>query len=167
MKVKRTNKADPAQFMSGWKDIARYLDKGVRTVQRYEREFGLPVRRPAGKPRGSVVATKAEIEAWVNASPIRETYRLSPRPMEISVASLAQIQAGINEMMRLRDQMAQLRSEVRASVRVLRESVGDLEQQVSHSWGGALRPMLMDSDDHSMAALVMESSSPLRRTRAS
>ena len=31
------------QVLNGWKEIANYLGKGVRTVQRYEREFGLPV----------------------------------------------------------------------------------------------------------------------------
>jgi hypothetical protein len=53
-------------IFSGWKDIANYLGKGVRTVQRYEGEFGLPVRRPAGKHRGSVLATKAELDEWVH-----------------------------------------------------------------------------------------------------
>jgi hypothetical protein len=53
------------EIFSGWKEIARYLGKGVRTVQRYEREVGLPVHRPAGKPRGSVITTKAELDRWV------------------------------------------------------------------------------------------------------
>src|SRR5436309_1682014 len=52
-------------MVTGWKDIANYLQKGVRTVQRYERELGLPVRRPAGKATGSVMATKSELDAWV------------------------------------------------------------------------------------------------------
>ena len=64
------------EIISGWKGIANYLGKGVRTVQRYERELGLPVRRPAGKSTGSVIATKAELDGWVMASPIHETFRL-------------------------------------------------------------------------------------------
>src|SRR5262252_146292 len=36
-----------SEIMSGWKDIANYLGKGVRTLQRYEREGALPVK---GKP---------------------------------------------------------------------------------------------------------------------
>jgi hypothetical protein len=41
------------EILSGWKDIANYLGKGVRTVQRYGREMGLPIHRPAGmRPRG-------------------------------------------------------------------------------------------------------------------
>jgi hypothetical protein len=168
VKLKRRNTGEPAQFVSGWKDIARYLGKGVRTVQRYEREFGLPVRRPAGKPCGSVVATKAEIDAWVNASPIRQAYRLSPRPIDVSIAPFEQIRRGMDEMMHLRDQMALLRSEVRGSVELLRESVASLEHQVSRTWGGVHSdPTLMASDGYSIEALVTDSLNPLKRKRAS
>jgi len=59
------------QFLSGWKQIANYLGMGVRTLQRYERERGLPIHRPAGKSAGSVVATKAELESWVTAGAVR------------------------------------------------------------------------------------------------
>jgi hypothetical protein len=47
----------------GWKDIAKYLGCGVRTVQRWEK-LGLPVRRPTGI-RSAVVAITEEIDAWV------------------------------------------------------------------------------------------------------
>jgi hypothetical protein len=59
------------EIFSGWKEIANYLAKGVRTVQRYERELNLPIHRPAGKSAGAVIATKAELDAWVTASPVR------------------------------------------------------------------------------------------------
>jgi len=36
------------EILSGWKEIACHLGRGVRTVQRYERELGLPIRRPLG-----------------------------------------------------------------------------------------------------------------------
>src|SRR5579863_4012048 len=60
------------EIFSGWKDIASYMGKGVRTVQRYERELKLPIRRPAGKTKGAVLAFKAEIDSWVKTSPVRE-----------------------------------------------------------------------------------------------
>jgi DNA-binding transcriptional regulator YiaG len=41
--------------LSSWKDIAQYLGKGVRTVQRWERHLGLPVRRPTGATQKSAV----------------------------------------------------------------------------------------------------------------
>lgn len=119
------------QFLSGWKEIANYLGKGVRTVQRYERELGLPVRRPAGKPTGSVVATKAELDAWVTASPIREAFQLSK--VETRATGMTEsIHKGLAEMTRLREQMMSLRNELRNSVEMLSQSLygmhGDLVQ---------------------------------------
>ena len=35
-------------LLSGWQEIAQYLDVSVRTVQRWKRSKGLPVRHPAG-----------------------------------------------------------------------------------------------------------------------
>jgi phage terminase Nu1 subunit (DNA packaging protein) len=43
-------------FLNGWKEIANYLGRGVRTVQRWE-EMGMPVRRPSKSSRSSVVTT--------------------------------------------------------------------------------------------------------------
>ena len=73
-----TNPYQP-HFLNGWKEIANYLGKGVRTVQRYERNFALPVRRPSGRSGGAVMATPAEIDDWVNASAMGVTLRLLER----------------------------------------------------------------------------------------
>ncbi|RPJ68877.1 MAG: hypothetical protein EHM24_20240 [Acidobacteria bacterium] len=54
--------------LNGWKEIAAYLDRGVRTVQRWEKTLGLPVRR-IGTGRGEVVfALPEELDAWRAAS---------------------------------------------------------------------------------------------------
>jgi hypothetical protein len=118
------------QFLTGWKEIANHLGKGVRTVQRYERELGLPVRRPAGKDRGSVVAVAAEIDGWVKASPIREAFHL--RTSTQDYPSPAQIfKQGLSELAMLRQQMSMLRAEITDSVRRLRNSVQSLQGEVS------------------------------------
>src|SRR5579872_3757699 len=57
--------------LNSWKEIAQYMGLGVRTVQRYEAELGLPVRRPGGKDRGSVMALSGEIDRWLLSSPTR------------------------------------------------------------------------------------------------
>ena len=116
-----------SQFLGGWKEIANYLGKGVRTVQRYERELGLPVRRPAGKATGSVVATKMELDAWVAASPIREAFHLTRVVgMNASTRTTDSIRQGLTEMTRLREQMHGLRNDVRTSLEVLRQSLYEL-----------------------------------------
>jgi hypothetical protein len=80
MMVNIDNNVPPPQkntleIFSGWKEIANYFGKGVRTVQRYERELRLPVHRPAGRSHAAVIATKAELDAWVAASAKRMLYR--------------------------------------------------------------------------------------------
>jgi hypothetical protein len=118
------------QFLSGWKEIANYLGHGVRTVQRYERELGLPVRRPAGKSTGSVVATKAELDAWVTASPIRETFQLTKVDTD-TIAVTASIHKGLAQMVQLRDQMTGLRDELRMSLEVLKQSLQDVRTELT------------------------------------
>lgn len=53
-------------LLNSWKDIAKYMDRGVRTVQRWERSLRLPVHR-IGPRRGVVFAYAAEIDAWLYA----------------------------------------------------------------------------------------------------
>ncbi len=51
--------------LNSWKEIANYLGKGVRTVQRWESQMGLPVRR-LGREGGEIVyALRSEIDAWL------------------------------------------------------------------------------------------------------
>jgi len=64
-------KSTQLQILSGWKEIANYLRKGVRTVQRYERELHLPIRRPAGTSSGTVIAIQAELDNWATAAPLQ------------------------------------------------------------------------------------------------
>lgn len=56
-------------ILTCWKDIAQYLGKGVRTVQRWERDFGLPIRRPKGfDHKSAVVAYTHDLDVWLQAS---------------------------------------------------------------------------------------------------
>ena len=132
-------KYEPPQFLTGWKEIANYLGKGVRTVQRYEWQMGLPVRRPAGKARGSVVATKPELDAWVCASPIREAFHLT-RLAPDSQASANAMKIGIQEMRRLRDEMLPLRAELHTSLLMLKASILNLQGALGRNQWRKLHP---------------------------
>jgi len=59
------NHADKPPVLTCWKDIAKYMGKGVRTVQRWEQDFGLPVRRPLGSNKKAVLARPQDLDAWV------------------------------------------------------------------------------------------------------
>ena len=56
--------ASPEGRLDSWKEIAAYLSRGIRTVQRWEREEGLPVHRLVHEKRGSIYARKDELAAW-------------------------------------------------------------------------------------------------------
>jgi TolB-like protein/Flp pilus assembly protein TadD len=50
--------------LDSWKEIAAYLKKEVRTVQRWEKNWHLPVRRLAQGKQGTVFAYKADLDTW-------------------------------------------------------------------------------------------------------
>jgi len=52
-------------ILTSWKEIAAYLGKGVRTVQRWELELALPVRRP--RANHTVIAVPKEIDEWIQS----------------------------------------------------------------------------------------------------
>jgi TolB-like protein/Flp pilus assembly protein TadD len=54
----------PSDRLESWKEIAAYLRREVRTVQRWEKKEGLPVRRHLHDKLGTVYAFKHELDAW-------------------------------------------------------------------------------------------------------
>jgi len=55
--------------LTGWKEIANYLDVTVRTAQLWEKSRGLPVHRLPGGGKPSVFSTIEELEAWIQSNP--------------------------------------------------------------------------------------------------
>jgi TolB-like protein/Flp pilus assembly protein TadD len=53
-----------ADVLDSWKEIAVYLKREVRTVQRWEKNLGLPIRRLSRDKQGAVFAYRSEIDAW-------------------------------------------------------------------------------------------------------
>ncbi|MFQ5817037.1 MAG: hypothetical protein ACE5H2_03655 [Terriglobia bacterium] len=51
-------------LLESWKEIAAYLKRDVRTVIRWEKSEGLPVRRHLHQARSSVYAYPSELDAW-------------------------------------------------------------------------------------------------------
>jgi hypothetical protein len=89
----RTSDNPPGGRLDGWKEIAGYLAKSVRTVQRWEKELGLPIHR-VGSGRGeSVHALVEELERWRETPPARRAEReaetaepAEPAPPELPTA---------------------------------------------------------------------------------
>lgn len=59
--------------LTSWKEIADYIGKGTRTVQRWERDLGLPVRRVERSHgyKSAVLAIREEIDTWVLSQHLR------------------------------------------------------------------------------------------------
>jgi len=62
------NEPSSNQELNSWKEIASHLERGVRTVQRWESELGLPVRRTGRGKRGAVYALVSELDLWMVTS---------------------------------------------------------------------------------------------------
>ena len=50
--------------LNSWKEIASYFERDVRTVQRWEKEEGLPVHRKLHNKLSSIYAYTAELDEW-------------------------------------------------------------------------------------------------------
>ncbi len=104
-------------ILSSWKEIASYLGKGVRTVQRWESEFGMPVRRPT-ENRHIVYASRQDLDEWlVSWAQRRPRAVLAPGNNNAGALSL-----GVKASRELRMLQRQLVSE-------LHKSLADLAEQ--------------------------------------
>jgi hypothetical protein len=124
---------DDQLVLSCWKEIAHYLGKGVRTVQRWEQEWDLPVRRPNGASiKGPVAARPADLDRWLSshwsegiASPKR---RKPPRLDRLAaVENLAISNSLILASRALRQQNAALVKDLTAALRTLQLTCLTLE----------------------------------------
>ncbi len=64
--------------LDSWKEIAAFLRRDVRTVQRWEKQAGLPVHRHANSRLRTAYAYRSELDAWWLAQ--REAVDEAPAP---------------------------------------------------------------------------------------
>lgn len=91
-------------YLTSWKEIAQYMSKGVRTVQRWEQYFGLPVRRLTASGHHAVVAVPEEINAWLQGQTQLRAAAATARP---DAAELHR------ELAELREENQELRQRIR------------------------------------------------------
>jgi tetratricopeptide (TPR) repeat protein len=99
-----SSSAEPRQVpaadgrLDSWKEIASYLRKSVRSVQRWEAEEGMPVHRHVHGKAGTVYAFASELDAWwkergailveQNGVAEAEPATAMPAPAEVPIESL-------------------------------------------------------------------------------
>jgi hypothetical protein len=75
--------------LRSWKQIARYLDRDVRTVMRWEKKAGMPVHRVPGPMKGqSVYAFTAELDEWLGRNAPQAADFDIPRRSRAKVAGI-------------------------------------------------------------------------------
>jgi hypothetical protein len=121
-----------ATVLTSWKEIARYMGKGVRTVQRWEQDFGLPVRRPQGSTKKAVLARPCDLDAWIAlrcASRGQVATHAAPAASTVSdgrrqhLSRLCSLNAQIETSRMLRESNRALLDEMHAALDLLREQL--------------------------------------------
>ena len=121
-------------LLNSWKEVAGYLGRGVRTVQRWEK-LGLPVRRLGAGPRSPVVANAADLDRWLLAAASVQGTDFRQASAHLSIRE--GLGESIEQARRLRNEMNQLRRSNWASVVRLTESLSVIEKTVSSNSGNS------------------------------
>jgi phage terminase Nu1 subunit (DNA packaging protein) len=138
--MSHASEGDGRKILNSWKEIARYLDRGVRTVQRWE-DLGLPVRRLNQRGRGAVFAFRSELDSWLrqcsavvasnegflNGDPTRFNREISSRIVSRRSGRTAQLILQAEEM---RVEMSRRREHVY-------EAISELQKRISSMSGSA------------------------------
>ena len=94
----RTDRAESATGgrLEGWKAIATYVGRDVRTVNRWEADEGLPVHRHVHRRRGTVYAFQSELDAWRRSRQARRS-ALPARKTMLAVLPFANLGGGAEQ----------------------------------------------------------------------
>ena len=123
------NQAPKARpVLNSWKEVAVYLARGVRTVQRWERDLGLPVHRVRDTTHSPVFAFPSELDAWLQK-------RCIPQPRNVrSIDGSVDRGAGrtahpeLDRSQNLGRQLAALLSQQAKAAEQLRQNLRTTEQ---------------------------------------
>jgi hypothetical protein len=115
-------------FLTSWKEIAQYMGKGIRTVQRWEQRFQLPVRRVAGAGyKGTVLARPSDLDAWVLSASGHRATRDWTSVQDGHGPALEVLKKNLEVAKNLQHTHVVLRSEVSEALRSLIENCQQLK----------------------------------------
>jgi TolB-like protein/Flp pilus assembly protein TadD len=77
--------------LESWKEIAAYLNRDVRTVQRWEKNEGLPIHRHQHDKLASVFALRSEINIWLNQRLIPQADAIETEAGDSSLSGQVQV----------------------------------------------------------------------------
>jgi hypothetical protein len=105
-------------LLNGWKEIANHVQRGVRTVQRWERDLGFPVRRLGNRARAPVLAASEEVDQWLvhwskGAAGPQDAILL----LKIAEARRSALHKKVNELMRRKAELLEATSKLRSRLK--------------------------------------------------
>jgi hypothetical protein len=129
------------RLLNSWKEIASYLGRGVRTVQRWESQMGLPVHRPAGKDHSAVLAFSSELDEWLNRDAVRNSSAL-PTHLAFDPAPMQSLLAQADHLLQRCETLILRNEDVSRKLSIIAESLGrktevDTEKSSRRSEAGA------------------------------
>jgi hypothetical protein len=152
-----------ACVLNSWKEIAQYVGRAVRTVQRWE-SLGLPARRLRGKSRSAVLAMTDELDAWLRTAPARH---LNPPPSKalIQARQLMRQNAELREAMRrVHDDHARTVGTVTAKVQALADAIQPTSQaKDGHAGDGSVEPEKLTGENRVLPFVDTRRTPPAKR----
>lgn len=121
--------------LSSWKEIAQYLDRGVRTIQRWEQGLGLPVHRIGKGKRSPVFATASELNFWLSTVVVDRSPK--PLPLEpvcmhgVDNPRIRNIRQSCQAMRNLSRTMAERCARQRRQAELVREQMIELRSRIN------------------------------------
>ena len=173
-----TTPLGPEDRLDSWKEIAAYLKRGVRTVQRWERLSDLPVHRLEPDRPGSVFAYKQELDEWwasrrqtvmtVDGTGVHESAQTVGRRRRLvwpAVSAVLIVSAGVGLTRRVTSHLSQfnvldpvpLTSDLGSEIEPTFSPDGN---QVAYAWDGPTE------SKWDVYVKMVGSDSPLRLTRS-
>lgn len=112
LSVPSSSRLQERKILNSWKEIATYLDRGVRTIQRWHTDLGLPVHKVRNTRHSSVFAYRAEVDQW-----LRECAKQSQaEPLNRPVHRQSSVQLSVERTKELASRMLSLVSQQRDGV---------------------------------------------------
>jgi hypothetical protein len=111
-----------AIILNSWREIAQYVGRGVRTVERWERKLGLPVHRPQGHLRSPVIAISTEIDEWLGNGRLKKEQATGQVTSQLELKRIiVELRANTELLQRNRELMLQGLGELQKAITRVRE----------------------------------------------
>jgi hypothetical protein len=124
--------------LNSWKEIATYMGRGVRTVQRWEAKLSLPVHRVGASYRSPVIGFGHELDRWLSVtalSPAASAIPLpqSERPAKPAGSELADLNTALRSHLDCVEELKRSSRELIATVAFVRDARANSSE--SKYWG--------------------------------